>query len=60
MYMEQNQNQFIWLAFASLMAIALAGTYVLGDNSWMAYLLVVPALLILRAMAASRPTHVDR
>ncbi len=58
MYMEHNQ--FIWLAFASLMAIALAGTYVLGDNSWMAYLLVVPALLILRAMAASRGTQADR
>jgi hypothetical protein len=58
MYMEQNQ--FIWLAFASLMAIALAGTYVLGDSSWMAYLLVVPALLILRAMAAPRGTRADR
>jgi hypothetical protein len=58
MYMEQNQ--LIWLAFASLMAIALAGTYVLGDNSWMAYLLLVPALLILRAMAVSRTTQVDR
>ena len=58
MYMEQNQ--LIWLAFASLMAIALAGTYVLGDNSWMAYLLLVPALLILRAMAAPRATRVDR
>jgi hypothetical protein len=58
--MCMEQNQFIWLAFASLMAIALAGTYVLGDNSWMAYLLVVPALLILRAMAAPRTTQVDR
>jgi hypothetical protein len=58
MYMEQDQ--FIWLAFASLMAIALAGTYVLGDNSWMAYVLVVPALLILRAMAASRGTQAER
>ncbi len=58
--MCMEQNQFIWLAFASLMAIALAGTYVLGDNSWMAYLLVVPALLILRAMAAPRATEVDR
>jgi hypothetical protein len=55
-----EQNQLIWLAFASLMAIALAGTYALGDNSWMAYLLVVPALLILRAMAAPRSTRVDR
>jgi hypothetical protein len=58
MYMEQNQ--FIWLAFVSLMALALAGTYVLGDNSWMAYLLVIPALLILRAMATPRATQVDR
>jgi hypothetical protein len=58
MYMEQNQ--LIWLAFAALMAIALAGTYVLGDNSWMAYLLLVPALLILRAMAGARATRVDR
>jgi hypothetical protein len=58
--MCMEQNQFIWLAFASLMAIALAGTYVLGANSWMAYLLVVPALLILRAMAAPRTTQVDR
>ncbi|HYI81205.1 MAG TPA: hypothetical protein VEW67_10130 [Thermoleophilaceae bacterium] len=55
-----EQSQFIWLAFASLMALALVGTYVLGDNSWMAYLLVVPALLILRAMGASRATQVDR
>jgi len=55
-----EQNQFIWLAFAALMAIALAGTYVLGDNSWMAYLLIVPALLILRAMASPRATQVDR
>jgi hypothetical protein len=54
------QSQFIWLAFATLMALALAGTYVLGDNSWMAYLLVVPALLILRAMAAPRTPWIDR
>jgi len=58
--MCMEQSQFIWLAFASLMALALVGTYVLGDNSWMAYLLVVPALLILRAMGASRATQVDR
>lgn len=58
--MCMEQNQFIWLAFAALMAIALAGTYVLGDNSWMAYLLIVPALLILRAMASPRATQVDR
>ena len=58
MYMEQNQ--LIWLAFASLMALALVGTYVLGDNSWMAYLLVVPALLILKAMAAPRATRANR
>jgi hypothetical protein len=58
--MRMEQNQLIWLAFASLMAMALAGTYVLGDNSWMAYLLVVPALLILGAMGASRATRVDR
>jgi hypothetical protein len=58
--MCMEQNRLIWLAFASLMAIALAGTYVLGDNSWMAYLLLVPALLILRAMAAPRATQVDR
>jgi hypothetical protein len=58
--MCMEQNQLIWLAFASLMALALAGTYVLGDNSWMANLLIVPALLILRAMAAPRGTRVDR
>lgn len=58
--MCMEQAQLIWLAFASLMAIALTGTYVLGDNSWMAYLLLVPALLILRAMAAPRGTRVDR
>jgi hypothetical protein len=58
MYMEHNQ--FIWLAFASLMAIALTGTYVLGDSSWMAYLLVIPALLILRAMAVPQGTGSDR
>jgi hypothetical protein len=58
MYMEQSQ--FIWLAFATLMAIALAGTYVLGENSWMAYVLIVPALLILRAMATQRATRLDR
>lgn len=58
--MCMGQNQLIWLAFASLMALALAGTYVLGDNSWMANLLIVPALLILRGMAAPRGTRVDR
>jgi hypothetical protein len=58
--MCMEQSQFIWLAFATLMALALTGTYVLGDNSWMAYLLVVPALLILRAMAAPRAPRIDR
>lgn len=58
--MCMEQDQLIWIAFATLMALALAGTYVLGENSWMAYLLVVPALLILRAMAKPRVARVDR
>ena len=49
--MCMKRNEIIWLAYAALMALALAGTYVLGDDSWMAYLLCIPAFLVLKAMA---------
>jgi hypothetical protein len=59
--MCMKQDRFIWLAFVVLMAMALAGTYVLGDNSGLAYLLLVPAFLILGAMgAADRPDVAQR
>lgn len=40
------------LAYWSLSALILVGTSTLGERSWMASLLVVPSLLILRAMGA--------
>jgi hypothetical protein len=40
------------VAFGSLMALVLAGTYVLGDDAWMSYLLFVPALLIFLGLRA--------
>lgn len=43
-------TRFFYLAFASLLAFALVGSYVLGADSWMAYLLVLPAILILRGL----------
>lgn len=46
------QQQILALAYGSLMALIFAGTYVLGDDSWMAYLLLVPGFLILKAMGA--------
>ena len=48
MYMVETRS--FYLAFASLLALAFAGSYVLGANSWMAYLLIVPAVLILRGL----------
>jgi hypothetical protein len=48
MYMVDTRS--FYLAFASLLALAFAGSYVLGSESWMAYLLIVPALLILRGL----------
>lgn len=50
MYMVETRS--FYLAFASLLALAFAGSYVLGSNSWMAYLLIVPAVLILRGLKA--------
>jgi hypothetical protein len=48
-----NGQRILALAYGSLMALIFAGTYVLGDDSWMAYLLFVPGFLILKAMAIS-------
>ncbi len=39
-------------AYWSLSALILVGTCTLGEHSWIASLLVVPSLLILRAMGA--------
>jgi hypothetical protein len=44
--MCRMDTRFFYLSFASLMALAFAGTYVLGENSWMSYLLFIPALLL--------------
>lgn len=46
------QQQILALAYGSLMALTFAGTYVLGKDSWMAYLLLIPGFLILKAMRA--------
>lgn len=51
--MCMNQQQILALAYGSLMALIFAGTYVLGDDSWMAYLLFIPGFLVLKAMGAS-------
>ncbi len=48
--MSMVQSQVLALAYGSLMALAYVGLYVLGEDSWMAYLLFVPGLLILKAM----------
>jgi len=58
--MCMSKNEFMCLAYASLMGLALAGTYVLGDDSWMAYLLFVPAFLLLKAMDAPQENSSDR
>ena len=36
------------------MALVFAGTYVLDDDSWMAFLLLVPGFLILKSMGMPR------
>lgn len=46
------ESKFLMLAYWSLSALILVGTSTLGENSWMASLLIVPSLLILRAMGA--------
>jgi len=51
--MCMQREQVLALAYGSLMALIFAGTYVLGDDSWLAYLLFVPGFLILKAMAMS-------
>jgi hypothetical protein len=45
-----SNTRFFYLAFASLLALAFAGSHVLGSESWMAYLLIVPAVLIVRGL----------
>lgn len=58
--MCMRQHQLLALAYGSLMALILAGTYVL-DDSWMAYLLLVPAFLVFKAMGPSeRSLHPKR
>lgn len=55
--MCMRRQRILALAYGSLMALIFAGTYVLGEDSWMAYLLFVPGFLILKAMAISdRPS----
>ena len=44
------RHQLLALAYATLMILIFAGTYVLGEDSWMAYLLLVPGFLILKSM----------
>lgn len=50
--MCMKQHQVLALAYGSLMALIFAGTYVLEDDSWMAYLLLLPGFLIFKAMDA--------
>ena len=52
--MCMKQHEIIIAAYGCLMALTFAGTYVLGDRSWMAYLLLVPAFMILKAIDAPR------
>lgn len=47
-------NSPLMLAYWCLSALILVGTSTLGEDSWMASLLVIPSLLILRAMGALR------
>lgn len=55
-----NQQQILVLAYGSLMALIFAGTYVLGDDSWMVYLLFIPSFLILKSMSVSHDDTLER
>ena len=48
------QQRILALAYGSLMALIFAGSYMLGNDSWMAHLFLLPGFLILKAMGAPR------